>query len=121
MKYWGILLREIIQRKSVRKFIGLREHMKPTSPKMIFKVLFFLQLFFSPFSLFDQAFNRKNIWDKIDKTPTFNGVTPHVTILTVLKAIRTSQDGILDEVLGGIISEFRNRGTFGRFSEERIQ
>ena len=32
-------LKEIIQAKAVRKCIGLRKHMKPTYPKMVFKFL----------------------------------------------------------------------------------
>ena len=39
----------------------------------------------------------------------------------MLEAIRTSQEGIADEVLGNIVAELRNRGTFGGFNEERIQ
>ena len=39
----------------------------------------------------------------------------------MFEAIRTSQDGISDEVSGNIVAEFRKRGTFGGFSEERIQ
>ena len=59
-------------------------------------------------------------WNKTDNTPTFTGVPPHVTILTMLEAIRTYQDGMSDEVLGNIVAELKNRGTFGSFSEERM-
>ena len=44
-------------------------------------------------------------------------VLPLVTILTILEAIRKSQDGMADEVLENIVAELSNRGTFGRFSE----
>ena len=36
-------------------------------------------------------------------------------------AIRKSQDGMADEVLENIVAELSNRGTFGRFSEEKMQ
>ena len=39
-------------------------------------------------------------WNKTDKTPTFNDNPTHVTRLTMLEAIRTSQDGMVDDVLG---------------------
>ena len=39
----------------------------------------------------------------------------------MLEAIRTSQDGMADEVSGNIVAELRKRGTFGSFCEERIQ
>ena len=39
----------------------------------------------------------------------------------MLEAIRKSQDGMADEVSGNIVAELRKRGTFGSFSEERIQ
>ena len=58
---------------------------------------------------------------KIDKTPTFTGIHPHVTILTILEAIRTSQNGMADEVSGNIVSKLRKRGIFGDFSEEMMQ
>ena len=51
--------------------------------------------------------------NKTDKTPTSTGIPPHVTILTMLEAIRISQDVILDEVSGNIISELRKRVTLG--------
>ena len=60
-------------------------------------------------------------WNKTDETPTFTGILPHVTILTMLEAIMESQDGTEDEVSGNIIAELRNIGTFGGFSEERMQ
>ena len=56
-------------------------------------------------------------WNKIEKTPTFTGIIPNVTILTILEAIRISQDGIVDEVSRNIIAELRKRGTIGDFSE----
>ena len=39
----------------------------------------------------------------------------------MLEAIRTSQDRIADEVSGNIVADLRKRGTFGSFSEERMQ
>ena len=39
----------------------------------------------------------------------------------MLEAISTSKDGMSDEVSENIIAELRKRGTFGGFSEERIQ
>ena len=59
-------------------------------------------------------------WNKKDKTQTFTEIPPHVTNLTMLEAIRTSQDGMAYEVSGNIIVELRKRGTFGGFGEERI-
>ena len=95
--------------------------MKPTSPKMIFKVLFFFSFFyhFSP-SLINLS-TEKCPWNKPYKTPTFTGIPPNVTILTMLEVIRTSQDGMEDEESGNIVSDLRKRGTFGGFSEERMQ
>ena len=46
---------------------------------------------------------------------------PNVTILNMLEAIRIYQDGTMDKLSGNIISELKKRGTFGGFSEERIQ
>ena len=39
----------------------------------------------------------------------------------MLEAIRTSRGVMVDKVLGNIIAELRKRGTFGSFSEERMQ
>ena len=39
----------------------------------------------------------------------------------MLEAIRTSQDGMADEVSGNIIAELRKKETFGSFSEYRMQ
>ena len=36
--------------------------------------------------------------------------SPHVNILTMLEAIRASQDNMADEVSGNIIGEMRKRG-----------
>ena len=44
-----------------------------------------------------------------------------MTILTMLEAIRTSQDGMVDKVSGNIIAELSKRGKFGGFSEEKMQ
>ena len=42
-------------------------------------------------------------------------------MLTRFEAIRTSMDGMVDEVLDNIIAELGNRGTFGGFGEEMRQ
>ena len=60
-------------------------------------------------------------YNKTDNTPAFTGIPPYATILTMLEAIRISQDGMVDEVSGNIIAEFRKRGKFGGFSEESMQ
>ena len=60
-------------------------------------------------------------WNKTDKTPTFNGIPPHVTIFTMLEAIMTSQNSTADEVSGNIVVELRKRGIFGGFSEDIMQ
>ena len=39
----------------------------------------------------------------------------------MLEAIRTYQDNIADEFLGGIIAESRKRGIYDDFGEERMQ
>ena len=91
--------------------------MKPTSPKMIFTSPFFSSSVFaylypSLIKLLTENFP----WNKTDKTTTFTRIQSHVTILTMLKAIRTSQDSVSDEVLGDIVVALRKRGTFGGFS-----
>ena len=96
--------------------------MKPTSPKMVFISPFFFSCFFA--HLYPSLINiatAKFPWNKTDKTPTFTGITLRVTILTILEAIRTSQDGMSDEVSWNIVAELRKRGTLGGFSEERMQ
>ena len=96
--------------------------MKPTSPKMIFMSPFFFFVFFYHLSPSLINISTENFHcNKTDKTTTFTGIPTHVTILTMLEAIRTSQDGMEDEVLGNIIAELRKRGTFGGFSEVRIE
>ena len=60
-------------------------------------------------------------WNKTYKTPTSNGITLFITILTMLEAISTYQDGMVDEVLRNIVSDFRKKGTFGGFSGESMQ
>ena len=52
---------------------------------------------------------------KTYKTPTFTGIPPHVTILTMLEAIRTSQDSKTDEVSGNIVAELRKREGIWQF------
>ena len=47
-------------------------------------------------------------------------VLPLVTILTILEAIRKSQDGMAYEVSNITVAELIKRGTFGGFSEEEI-
>ena len=109
--------REIIQTKAVIKFIGLKKNMKPTSPKMIFKSpfphsSFFAHLYPSLIKIPTKTFP----WNKTNKTPTFTGIPPYVTILTMLEAIRTPQDRVADEESGNIVVELRNRGKFGGLS-----
>ena len=67
--------------------------MKPTSPKIIstsplFPSSVFAHLYPSLIKVSTEIFpsNKKN------KTSTFTGIPPHVTILTMLEDIRTSQD-----------------------------
>ena len=96
--------------------------MKHTSPKMIFKNPFFSLDVFTRLST-----SLINIWtenfpsNKTYKTPNFTGIPPHVAILTMSEAISTSQDGMADKESGNIVAELRKRGTFGSFSEDRIQ
>ena len=58
---------------------------------------FFFSCFCSPLFNFDQDSNGKY------KTPTFTGIPPCVTILTMLEGFRTSQDSMADEVSGNIV------------------
>ena len=96
--------------------------MQPTSPQNdIYKSFSFFSCFCSPFSLFDQAFNSKVSWNKTDKITTFTRISPHVTMLPMLKAIRISQDGMADEVSGNIIAYLMKRGTFGSFSTDMMK
>ena len=60
-------------------------------------------------------------WNQTDKKTTSTDIPPHVTIFTMLVAIRTSQDAMENEILGNIVAELRNRVTFGGFSEEMMQ
>ena len=78
--------------------------MKPTSPKIIsesasFSSAVFAHLYPSLINLSTEKFP----WNKTDKTPTFTGITPHVTILTILEAISKSQEGMADEVSGNMV------------------
>ena len=96
--------------------------MKPTFPKIIFKRSFFssdvfAHLYPSLVKLSTEIFN----WNKTDKTPTFNGNPPLVTILTMLEDSRISQDGMADKVSENIVAELSTKVTFGGFSEERMQ
>ena len=95
--------------------------MNTTSPNIILKRPFsssdvFVRIYPSLVKLSTETLP----WNKTDKTPTFTGIPPHIAILTMLEAIRTSQEGMADEVSGNIVAELRNRGTFGGFSEERV-
>ena len=96
--------------------------MKPKSTKMIFKGPFFSSAVFTHLSPSLIKLSTANFpWNKTYKTPTFTGVTPYVTILTMLEAIRTSQDSMADELSGNIFAQLRKRGTFGGFGEEMMQ
>ena len=78
------------------------------SPKMIFKSHCFPLSFFghlSPYLI--KLSTEKFPWNKTYNTLNFTGISPHVTILTILEDIRTYQDGMTDEVLGNIIVELR--------------
>ena len=44
-----------------------------------------------------------------------------VTILTILEAIRKSQDSLADELSNNNIAELNKRGTFGGFIDEKMQ
>ena len=71
--------------------------MEPTSPKMIFKSTLPPSSVFAHLSPSLVNISTEKIsWNKTDKTPTFNGITPNVTILTMLEAICTSQDSMED-------------------------
>ena len=39
----------------------------------------------------------------------------------MLEAIRTCQDGMVDEVQANIVAELIKRGTFGGFNQDRMQ
>ena len=96
--------------------------MKPTSPKMSFKIHFLSSAVLAHrFPSLIKISTEKFPWNKTYKTPTFTGITPNVTILTMLKAIRKYQDGMADEVSGNIVADLSKRGAFGGFSEERMQ
>ena len=114
-------MKEIIQTKAVRKSIGLRKQIKSTSPQIIFKVFFYSAVFGRLSPSLIKLSTAKFPWNKTDKTATFTGIPPHVTILTMLEVIRIIWEGMVDELSGNIIAELRKRGTFGRFSEERMQ
>ena len=96
--------------------------MRPTSPRMIFKSNFFSSAVFCHFSSPLIKFSsEKSPWDKVDKTPTFTGTPPpDVTILTMLEAIRTSQDVMGDNVSVNIVAEWRKRGIFHGFIGEMM-
>ena len=96
--------------------------MKPTSPKEIFKSNLSSSYIFAQLSASLIMISREKFtWNKTDKTPTFTGIPPHVIILTMLEAIRIYQGGMEDGVSGNIVAELLKRGTFGGFSEERMQ
>ena len=96
--------------------------MKPTSSKIISESPSFSSAVFA--HLYPSLINfstEKFLWNKTDKTPTLTGITPHVTILTILEAISKSQEGMADKVSGNMVEQLRKRGTFGGFSEEKMQ
>ena len=71
---------------------------------MIFKVLFLFIFFGHLYPSLFKLSTEKPPWNQRDKTPNFTGIPPHVTILTMLEAIRTYQDGMADKVSGNIVS-----------------
>ena len=73
------------------------------------------------FILIWSSFNRNKYWNRKYKTPTFSDIPSHVTILTMLEAIMTSQDNVADEESRIIVAELREIGKFGGFGEERMQ
>ena len=96
--------------------------MKPTFLKMIFKSpWFYSEVFSHLYPSFIKIPTETFPWNKTEKTPTYTRIYPHETILTMLEAIRTSQDVMADEELDNIVTELSRRGTFGGFSEDGLQ
>ena len=95
--------------------------MELTSAKMLFKSLFSLAIFYHICPSLIDILTENYLWNKTDKTPTFTGIIFHVTILTLLEAIRSSQEDMVDEVMGNIAAELRKQGTFVSFREKRMQ
>jgi hypothetical protein len=60
-------------------------------------------------------------WSKTAQTPSFTGIPPHVTMLTMLKKVSDSQDAMPKEVVGDVIKELDDRGTLGGFNENRMR
>ena len=83
--------------------------MKPISPEMIFKAPFFPFFFGHLSPSLINILTEKFPWNRTEKTPTFNSISPHVTTLTTLEAIRTYQDGMADQVSGNIVAELRKK------------
>ena len=78
--------------------------MKPISPKMIFQSTFSSSYVFGHLSTSLINISTETFpWNKIYKTPTFTGIHPHETILTMLEAIGKSLGGVTDEVSGNIV------------------
>ena len=70
-------LKKIIETKAVSICLGLRNHMKPTSPKTIFKVPFFSSVIFAHiYPLLIKIITEHFPWNKTEKTPTFTGIPP---------------------------------------------
>ena len=70
-------LMEIIQTKAVRKFIGLRKHIKHTYLKMIFTNPFFIHLFSLTFLLIWSSFQHQNfLVIKQTRHPLSLGLSP---------------------------------------------
>ena len=114
-------MKEIIQTKAVRKSIGLGKHMKPTPQKWYLESFFSSAIFAHLSTSLINISAEKFPWNKPDKIPTFTGISPRVTILTMLEAISTSQDSMADEVLGNIVAELIKRGNFGGFDDDSMQ
>lgn len=60
-------------------------------------------------------------WSKTTQTPSFTGIPPHVTILTMLKKVSDTQDRIPQAIVGDVIEELDERGTLGGFDEKRMR
>ena len=59
--------------------------------------------------------------DRSPSCPKFSGIPPHVTIVTMLQNIKDGQGQVTQDVVDNIIQELNDRGTFGGFSETRMQ
>ena len=95
--------------------------MKLTSPKWYLKVLFSSSFFSQLYPSLINLSKAKFTWNITDKTSTFTCIPPNLTVLTMLEAIRTSRDSMVDQLLGHIITYLRRRGTFGGSGKEMRQ